>query len=713
VIDVKIINFLNFNNWNIKKIIILVISIQFALLGSIGLELLGIETYILRPFFGIIYLLFIPGFLFLRLSKVHKLSNTGNILFAIGLSITFLMFVGMMINHIFPLFNISPPLTLFSLIITISVLISLLCIICYITDEGFEDITYIKTTQFSDKTSLCLFMLPFLAIFGSYLMNNYSQNVILLITIILMAIFIIYISFEKSTNVELYPLYIFVFAITLLLHNSLISNYIWGWDIHEELYLSELVLKNSSWEPNISRNINAMQSIVMLSPIVSKILAIDIVWVFKVIYPLIYSFVPVGLYQIFKEKTNEEAAFLATLFFISYIVFHQEMLQLARQQIAEIYTILLLGIIFNTYYIEKSRKPLYFILFIFSLIISHYGISYLLVPVLILGLIFHRTTNYYCRCDSNNYLNYSSILIYIVILVTWYTHISDGSLFNNIIHISQDIINNITNMLKDNTPQGMDIIIRSEPTFLRAIYKYLHIIMQTFISIGVATALYNKFKRKSTMFGDGYLEFSVVFYIMLIAGIIIPHFANQINTSRLYHIALIMVAPFCIIGMIATANGFVLSRKKLKFDYLSISYKVAAILIAIFLLFNTGFIFEVTNQNYNSFALSEDVDYPLYNQKELKGAYWLHYFKNEDEIYADLYRLLLFGGIEGRNKNHKPLKSNSILRDSYLYLGTKNIIDKQVLIKNQHKDQYEYINVSIFSSKKNKLYTNYESQIYK
>jgi uncharacterized membrane protein len=683
-------------------------------LGSIGLELLEIETYVLRQILGTIYLLFIPGFLFLRLSKVHKLSNIDNVLFAIGLSITFLMFVGVTINHIFPFANINPPLTLFSLIITISALITLLCILCYIADEGFEDITYIKTTQFFTKTNLCIFMLPFLAIFGSYLMNYYSQNIILLLSLILMAIFIIYICFEKSTKVELYPLYIFVFAITLLLHNSLISNYIWGWDIHEELYLSQLVLENSSWEPNISRNINAMQSIVMLSPIVSKILAIDIVWVFKVIYPLIYSFVPVGLYQIFKEKTNEKTAFLATLLFISYIVFHQEMLQLARQQIAELYTILIIGIIFNTYHIEKSQKPLYFILFTISLIISHYGISYLLIPVLVLGLIFHCTINYYCHYKSNNYLSHTSILIYFIILITWYTHISDGSLFNNIIHISHDIIGNISNVLKDNTSQGLNTIIKSEPTFLRAINKYIHITMQTFISIGIATAIYNKLKQKSTSFGDGYLEFSFVFYIMLIAGIIIPSFSSQINTSRLYHIALIMLAPFCIIGIITTSKMFVYFKKEIKPNYLSLSYKAAAILIAIFLLFNTGFIFEITNQNYNSFALNEKVDYPLYNQKELKGAYWLHYYKNDDKIYADAYRSLLITGIEGR-KSHRYLKNDSVLHNEYIYLGTKNTVDKQVLIKNQYNEVYEYayINSSKYIITKSKLYTTSGSQVYK
>ncbi len=64
---------------------------------------------------------------------------------------------------------------------------------------------------------------------------------------------------------------IFTVALALLLHTSLISMHIWGWDINQELYISNLVIQNSAWDFSIYSNINAMLSIVMLVPIFSII----------------------------------------------------------------------------------------------------------------------------------------------------------------------------------------------------------------------------------------------------------------------------------------------------------------------------------------------------------------------------------------------------------------------------------------------------------
>jgi uncharacterized membrane protein len=41
-----------------------------------------------------------------------------------------------------------------------------------------------------------------------------------------------------------------------------------------------------------------------------------------------------------------------------------------------------------------------------------------------------------------------------------------------------------------------------------------------------------------------------------------------------------------------------------------------------FILFNTGFIYEILNDNSNSISLNKNLDYPLYSDSEVQGLLW-------------------------------------------------------------------------------------------
>ena len=63
------------NDWEIKKFLSVILSIQLALWGVIGLDAMGIQIPIIRQLIGFIYLTFVPGILILRILKLHNLGN--------------------------------------------------------------------------------------------------------------------------------------------------------------------------------------------------------------------------------------------------------------------------------------------------------------------------------------------------------------------------------------------------------------------------------------------------------------------------------------------------------------------------------------------------------------------------------------------------------------------------------------------------------------
>ena len=87
---------------------------------------------------------------------------------------------------------------------------------------------------------------------------------------------------------------------------------------------------------------NGMLSVVALAPIYSLISSLDLVWVFKLVYPVIFALVPVGLYQIFRRQLNDKVAFLSCFFFMSFAPFYVQMTTLARQEVAELFFVLLI-----------------------------------------------------------------------------------------------------------------------------------------------------------------------------------------------------------------------------------------------------------------------------------------------------------------------------------------------------------------------------------
>ena len=62
-----------------------------------------------------------------------------------------------------------------------------------------------------------------------------------------------------------------------------------------EYDFAHLTFANSSWDPFSYGAYNAMLSISLLPSILANFMQIDVSWVFKIVYPMIFALVPVVL----------------------------------------------------------------------------------------------------------------------------------------------------------------------------------------------------------------------------------------------------------------------------------------------------------------------------------------------------------------------------------------------------------------------------------
>jgi len=94
-----------------KNLLIVIFSLQLAFLGLVGLEKLGLEIPILRQAVGFIYLTFVPGFLIFKILQINNRNIIESLLYSVGLSLSFLMWTGALINFLYPLIGISKPIS--------------------------------------------------------------------------------------------------------------------------------------------------------------------------------------------------------------------------------------------------------------------------------------------------------------------------------------------------------------------------------------------------------------------------------------------------------------------------------------------------------------------------------------------------------------------------------------------------------------------------
>ena len=726
----KVINPFQMNNWDISYLFIFILIIQTLLWIIIFFNLNGNHIPIISEILASISLFYINGVLILRILRIHNLGNIENFLYSVGLSIAVTMFLGMAIDLIYPLFGITTPISTLPLIITFTVFTTFLCFLSHARDKTFKNHSYIDFTGMINPI-LFLSLIPFLAIFGTYLMNNYGNNSILMIMYFLIALIPIMVAFDKFIPKRLYPLTVFLLSIALLFSSSLISNYINGWDINMEYYFSNGVVTNSYWNTATPEILNSMLSIVIVEPIFSKISGLNVADIFKVIYPILFSFVVLGLYSVFKKQTTNKIAFMSCFLFISVFMFFLEMPYLARQEIGELFVVLMIMVMLEKN-LTRRQLSILTVFFIPALLVSHYSLDYIYMFILVFSylVILIRNLNLtnefpilgrwqiikfffykeYSRDDTLKLDYRLQLLLIFSLTLIYYNLFSSAALFDLTVFTLNNVMSTAYAYLFNPNSLAAVGIVTSEKSFLRSIALDLHLIIELMIGIGILFLLY---RRTNMKFNENFSLFSVMSFLMLGLVLVVPFLAGALNPERFYQIALIFLSVFFVVGWIGffrIINRIFKFKWKMKSIYTN-SLKLIAIFLAISLIFNSGVVYELFHDKPTSMSLHSTMDGPKFNNIELTGAEWLNDHKLDIIVYSDVYRSLLLNGYF--INTHTSIENGTqLIQPSYIFLGTYNIENNQIAIPAKGSSPVAYLDDRNYTNFDNKSYDNGGSQVY-
>jgi len=676
-----------------------------------------LEIPVVRQVIGFIYFTFIPGFVITRLLKL-ELSKLEVVLFSAGLSIAFLMLIGLLLNELGPLLGLTQPLSLIPLMIVLNISMFVCEALVYLRKGSLR----LSNDKLNKKflSLLPISVLPIMSIIGAIQVGVNGDNVILLCTMIAISLlFIIGVTLQKHLPSTFYPISVLMIAIALLYHSTFISDHIivFGSDICGEYFTFKITENNAQW---ISENpylggswksfgrLNSMLSITVLPTIYSSLLNIDPVWMFKMLFPLIFALVPLGLYQVWQTHFGSRGALISAFLFMSLSTFYTEMLGLNRQMIGELFFVLLLLVIANKK-VRNINRMLCFMIFSFALVTSHYALAVIFLFLISFTFIFLLIL----KRPSRN-ITVTMVVLFFVIMFLWYIYTSKSTIFNAFLEIGDNIYQQLGDFFNPQTREETvlkGLGLEAPPTIWNMISRMFAYLTEALITIGFIGLILKRTKIKLESESFILTSLSMAF---LAALILVPGLANTLNMTRFYHILLFFLAPLCLLGA-ETIISFTLKTR--------IKVWVSALIILVlvpYFLFQTNFVYEVVKVDSWSISLSKYRMDPIrlrgmfgyFDSYRVNGAQWIS--RNIDvedvQIYSDYYGreelrsygLVYLGFIEGIS-NVTTVTSNGII-----YLSSLNVIDGKVVgSRIWNSSELRFLNDM------NKVYSNGGSEICK
>lgn len=745
------------------------LQVMLVLLG-----LAGIHIPILNQVTGFIFVAFVPGLLLLRILKVHSINPVEAVAYTIGLSLACTMLCGALANFILPLVRIAHPITPLPLVLSLTILYMILMAAAWKREGHIQPTAPTQKFSLSPLTTALLTLLILLVLLGVQVLDKTGSNAVLIIFLLFTALCFGLGASRLGLSESAYPAVIYVISLALLYQSTLLSPYPVGTDIYSEYRFYRLVEQAGVWDYTLPGTINSCLSIVVSIPLLSQIMQLDGVWVLKAVYPLVFSLVPLVIYRIVRIQAGSVTAFLAAFFFMSVPTFSLELVSLGRQQFAELFFTLII-LLLTERRINGLSKSIMLVIFGLGVSISHYTLGFInlaymgAVVILIVILRSRIFISYWekltkstgglppsLRSTGLDALTVKSLtlsfLIILALSFVWYALVASGTnldFFVGTLAILMEKIGiNLEGMiaLKGDVARYLfagqsDILITaalgldfSQASLPGKIFRIIQYLTQLLIVAGGVRLVV---KPSGLNFRREHLAFSLVSALILAGCIVLPWFSNILNVTRWYHITLITLCPFLVIGArslweVGRWLGSRLKSVTLQTSLCEhyVNWLVLPILL-IYFIFTSGLVFELSGKSDTnavdtpySFALSSNrLDLTgIFNYRDGAAARWLsQHACDNSTVYTDAHtwKIIMFEDDLQRLRAVELNSQENEFQGGYIYFSTWNIERDEMAFTNagrpglrEHLKASEVPGLGEALERSNRIYVNGGGEIW-
>jgi len=723
-----------------------------------------INFLFLSSIISAIFFLIAPGILVQLILGIKNFKKGVFFVFSVGLSIAILLITGLISNWITPYLikGTSHPISSLSLLTTFDVFILILVIVFAFRKLNKLTIVKPKLNIYSISCIAIPIIFLIFAIGGVISLNNGGSNLLILFSYLGIGFYLFFIfKVRKNISENIYPIALYIISLLFLFVGSLRSLHIASTDASLEYGIANFILDKGVWNYfDGNNNYYGMLSIVVLPAQLSLLLQISNLLVIKIIFPIIFSLLPVSIYYLFKKNVTSLFAFLAGIFFISQPNFAVWNLLPPRQELA----FLFLGLIFLCLFTEnltKYTKILLLIIFGFCMLTSHYTTTYIALSIFTLVYLLEKILKLIIKWRNNllSFKIYNSnknieipglaLLGIFILFIWWYflvtnvgyksitlleqkftkdafkldksplriflgkKNILEGDSLNNYLKtISTQKISNYPPSLTNKYPSSYATTSEIKPINNYPLYfSLIEKIKVILLAIGGASLVVGIFEyiRSKKSLSDPTILFSFVSFGIVAMAIPLPFILGFYDPIRLYLQLLVFLSFFAINGF------FFLCRSK---------ERLASILFIFFTIFYFIFLTHIpylfvggNRAELQLTSVGKDYDFSYITGNEIKASEWL-VKNNRDKSIVTLDSFAEFKLYQAENYNlFENVKiivfPQTISTNDYVYASRANV-EQGITFRYTPLDLliYNFPN-KFLNDNKDLIYSNSRSKIYK
>jgi len=700
------------SDWPMRRFLLLSLASLF-LLAILGIYRTVTGSDVLTSIAGLALIpliLIIPGVAILRIGRYHGLSTITGLFFSWAIGIGYLMGMGLLLNMLHYTGTMGSPLTAGPIFATYLAGTSALVALAYWRDRSYKPVA---GTGMFDVRLICTWSLaialPFAVVIAASSINATGDYTMMFWTIFLVCL----VPLTVLSGTKNYAPIVLSMSIALLLHRTMITNYIMGYDVFSEYSAALITTANGWW--NVSQNLavyggsaNTALSIVTLAPMLTNLTGIDTVELLKIVYPLLFAIVPLGIYKIVEGQFGPGPAFLGAGLFMGYSAFYALMIQLGKQEISEIFLVAFLLVLVELN-MSRTKKMVLVILFLAGLLVSHYGIAFLVMLLIFLVValqaLSHLISSWLHRKDDwhgyprwlwrtviswfSDQFRTRLVTIWLFALMFgaflfWYASTGSG-LVLPFVGLGQAISSGSISAgsagagsMSLTQLDALEYILINYGSFFNNLEKYLVLFSQVATMIGVLWIIKDRDMFKSI--NKDYLFFGMAAGIFLIICYFVPNVSTAFYYGRIFTFTSIFLCGFLCVGIWAVVRSLrkVIRLKSTRVQMPSFREDRVVIIIGLIAVLamvtsNSGIMTSITDDYVGSIALDKTAGWADYTDSDVAAAQWFSVSEHRGSYAptADWHSFTIFGGMAVSIKNLLYQFNNKSI-DSFIYLSEWN-----------------------------------------
>ncbi len=377
--------------------------------------------------FTLLCMLTVPGALLMNIAGVRPTSGLLRLGYAAASSVVLLMLVGLLASVALPHVGIRQPLSRWPMVTAFDLLaLALLLPASGKSDPLQRAFGHWQTGQLR---SLGFFALPPLgAAMGSQLLNNGQTSLVAIATALGCCALLVG-TMLRSARLPAwwFPATLFSVAVAATWAYAMRSNHLFGFDIQQEFQAFTSTMRPGIWHvPADGNPYQAMLSITALPTVLARVSGVSGIYLFKIIYPVLFSFVPVVVYEVTARWVPRAAAFASAALLIALPQFAGQLPAITRQEIALLLFAVVIAVAFDANISLRTRKCAV-LLGAFGLGAAHYSTAYATVGALVIANVLYGAMRLRRNAAHEGVFTLGIVVMFAVIVLGWNVVITNSS----------------------------------------------------------------------------------------------------------------------------------------------------------------------------------------------------------------------------------------------------------------------------------------------